>query len=414
MTENQYIIQLANGVRIVHKQIQHSEIVHCGFMINAGSRDENEDNNGVAHFIEHTVFKGTEKRKSHHILRRIENVGGELNAYTTREKTCYYASSLKQYAARSVDLLADITFNSIFPEKELVKEKKVILEEIDMYEDSPDESIYDEFYTYIFGSHPLGYNILGSKKSVNLLNRSKIFDFIKKHYTADKLLLTIVGDLGRAQAENLGKRFVEKMKVPQIDKSTRKMPAMQQQFAVRKEKDFAQSHVVIGCRSYSGLEPKRFGMALINNILGAGGMSARLNMEVREKHALVYNISSHYSTYQDAGVFTIYFGADEKNVKRCTDIVYKELKKMREVKFTDKQLKQAKIQLIGQMAQVVENNGMHAQHQARSLLDYGKVIGFKEYLKEIEKITSSELLEISNEIFETGRISSLVYDQEKS
>jgi len=414
MMDNQHIIPLANGVRIVHMQVKHSEIVHCGFMINAGSRDENDDNNGIAHFIEHTVFKGTDKRKSHHILRRIENVGGELNAYTTREKTCYYASSLKQYAARSVDLLSDITFNSIFPEKELIKEKKVILEEIDMYDDSPDESIYDEFYTYIFGKHPLGYNILGTKETVNSLNRVKIKDFINTHYSADKIILTMVGDLTQNQAKSLGKRFVEKMNILPVDESTREVPQMQPQFAVKKEKDFAQSHVIIGCRAYSGYEPKRFGMALINNILGAGGMSTRLNMEVREKNALVYNISSHYSTYQDAGVFTIYFGADQKNVRRCTDIVYRELKKMRDVKFTDKQLKQAKIQLIGQMAQVVENNGMHAQHQARSVLDYGKVIGFKDYAKEIEKITSSELQEISNEVLAVERLSSLVYEQEKS
>ncbi len=413
MMENQHIITLANGVRIVHMQVKHSEIVHCGFMINIGSRDENADNNGVAHFIEHTVFKGTIKRKSHHILRRIENVGGELNAYTTREKTCYYASSLKQYAARSIDLLADITFNSIFPEKEIAKEKKVILEEIDMYEDSPDESIYDEFYTYIFEGHPLGYNILGDKNTVNALNRVKILDFIKAHYTADKLLLSIVGDLSKAEAENLGKRFVEKMQIPLTDSSKRVVPIMHPRFAIKKEKDFAQSHVIIGSRAYSGHESKRFGLSLINNILGAGGMSARLNMEVREKNALVYNIGTHYSTYQDAGVFTIYFGADDKNVKRCVDIVYRELKKMRDVKLTDKQLKQAKIQLIGQMAQIVENNGMHAQHQARSVLDYGEVIGFKDYIKEIEKITASELLEISNEVFDTERISSLVYEQEK-
>ncbi len=414
MMDNQHIIPLANGVRIVHMQVKHSEIVHCGFMINAGSRDENDENNGVAHFIEHTVFKGTSKRKSHHILRRIENVGGELNAYTTREKTCYYASSLKQYAARSVDLLSDITFNSVFPEKELLKEKKVILEEIDMYDDSPDESIYDEFYTYIFGKHPLGYNILGTKETVNALNRVKIKDFINTHYSADKIILSIVGDLTRNQAESLGKRFVEKMNILPVDESIRESPIMQPQFAVKKEKDFAQSHVIIGCRAYSGYEPKRFGMALINNILGAGGMSTRLNMEVREKHALVYNISSHYSTYQDAGVFTIYFGADQKNVRRCTDIVYKELKKMRDVKFTDKQLNQSKIQLIGQMAQIVENNGMHAQHQARSVLDYGKVIGFKDYIKEIEKITALELQEISNEVLAVERLSSLVYEQEKN
>jgi len=414
MMDNQHIIPLANGVRIVHMQAKHSEIVHCGFMINAGSRDENDDNNGVAHFIEHTVFKGTSKRKSHHILRRIENVGGELNAYTTREKTCYYASSLKQYAARSVDLLADITFNSIFPEKELLKEKKVILEEIDMYEDSPDESIYDEFYTYIFGRHPLGYNILGTKETVNSLNRVKLKDFINTHYSADKIILSIVGDLTRNQAESLGKRFVEKMNFLPVDESAREAPSIQPQFAIKKEKDFAQSHVIIGCRAFSGHDSRRFGMALVNNILGAGGMSTRLNMEVREKHALVYNISSHYSTYQDAGVFTIYFGADQKNVRRCTDIVYKELKKMRDVKFTDKQLKQAKIQLIGQMAQIVENNGMHAQHQARSVLDYGKVIGFKDYTKEIEKITAAELQEISNEVLAVEQLSSLVYEQEKS
>ncbi len=413
MMENQHIITLANGIRIVHMQVKHSEIVHCGFMINVGSRDENADNNGVAHFIEHTVFKGTAKRKSHHILRRIENVGGELNAYTTREKTCYYASSLKQYAARSIDLLADITFNSIFPEKEIGKEKKVILEEIDMYEDSPDESIYDEFYTYIFDGHPLGYNILGDKDTVNALNRVKILDFIKAHYTADKLLLSIVGDLSRNEAENLGKRFVEKVNIPLNDDSKRAIPVMQPRFSIRKEKDFAQSHVIIGSRAYSSHESQRFGLSLINNILGAGGMSARLNMEVREKNALVYNIGTHYSSYQDAGVFTIYFGADDKNVKRCMDIVYRELKKMRDVKLTDKQLKQAKIQLVGQMAQIVENNGMHTQHQARSVLDYGKVIGFKDYINEIEKITASELLEISNEVFDTERLSSLVYEQEK-
>lgn len=414
MMENQHIITLANGVRIVHMQVKHSEIVHCGFMINVGSRDENADNNGVAHFIEHTVFKGTSKRKSHHILRRIENVGGELNAYTTREKTCYYASSLKQYAARSVDLLADITFNSIFPENEIGKEKKVILEEIDMYEDSPDESIYDEFYTYIFEGHPLGYNILGDKNTVNGLNRVKILDFIKAHYTADKLLLTIVGDLSKAEAENLGKRFIEKVNIPMTDDSVRTVPVIQPRFAISKEKDFAQSHVIIGSRAFSSHDPKRFGLSLINNILGAGGMSARLNMEVREKNALVYNIGTHYSTYQDAGVFTIYFGADDKNVKRCVDIVYRELKKMRDVKLTDKQLKQAKIQLAGQMAQIVENNSMHAQHQARSVLDYGEIIGFKDYIREIEKITASELLEISNEVFDPERISSLIYEQEKS
>lgn len=414
MSDSQNIITLSNGIRIIHLQIKHSEIVHCGFMINAGSRDENLKNNGVAHFIEHTVFKGTNARKSHHILRRIESVGGELNAYTTREKTCYYASCLKEYAARAIDLLSDITFDSVFPEKELEKEKKVILEEIDMYDDSPEESIYDDFYTYIFKGHPLGYNILGTKTTVPKLSRQNILDFIKTHYTTDKLVLSIVGDLTVKQAESLGKRFVENITIPLKDKSVRVVPAINPQFNITKEKDFAQSHVILGSRAYSRNDEKRYGLSLINNILGGAGMSARLNMEVREKNALVYNIGTHYSSYQDAGVFSIYYAADDKNVQRCQDIIYKELRKMREIKFSEHQLKSAKIQLLGQMAQVVENNGVHMQHQARSVLDYGIIYGFKEFMKEIDNVSASEILEISNDIFAPENISVLIYQQEKN
>jgi predicted Zn-dependent peptidase len=414
MEELQHIITLANGIRIIHLEVKNSEIVHCGFMINAGSRDESPENNGVAHFIEHTVFKGTNRRKSHHILRRIESVGGELNAYTTREKTSYYASCLKQYAERAIDLLSDITFDSVFPEKELEKEKKVILEEIDMYDDSPEESIYDDFYTYIFKDHPLGYNILGTKTTVPTLTGKHIRDFIASHYTADKLVLSIVGDLTKKQAEALGNRFLAKISIPQHDDSIREKPAMNAQFSVTKEKDFAQTHVILGSRAFSRNDEKRYGLSLINNILGAAGMSARLNMEVREKNALVYNIGTHYSSYQDSGVFSIYYAADDKNVQRCQDIIFRELKKMRDIKFSDHQLKQSKIQLLGQMAQIVENNGVHMQHQARSILDYGAIYGFKDFMQEIDKVTATDIIEISKEIFDPKMISVLIYQQEKS
>jgi predicted Zn-dependent peptidase len=409
----QNIITLSNGLRIVHRHVKHSEIIHCGFMINVGSRDETLENNGVAHFIEHTVFKGTEHRKSHHILRRIENVGGELNAYTTREKTSYYASCLKQYATRAVELLADITFGSIFPEKEIEKEKKVILEEIDMYDDSPEESIYDDFYTYIFRDHSLGYNILGTKQTVPAITRVSILDFIKAHYTADRMVFSIVGDINIKEVERLGKRFLENHDLLLVDGSSRILPPTEPRFSATKEKDFAQSHVIIGSRAYSRNDPKRYGLSLINNILGGAGMSARLNMEVREKHALVYNIGSHYSSYQDAGVFTIYFAADEKNIRKCQDIVSRELKKMRDQKLTENQLKQAKLQLLGQMAQIVENNGVHMQHQARTVLDYGYVLGFKDFMREIENITASEILDICNKVFDPSNISTLIYQQEK-
>jgi predicted Zn-dependent peptidase len=409
----QNIITLANGLRIVHLQVKHSEIIHCGFMINVGSRDEDLGNNGVAHFIEHTVFKGTEHRKSHHILRRIENVGGELNAYTTREKTSYYASCLKQYSARAFELLGDITFNSIFPEKEIEKEKKVILEEIDMYDDSPEESIYDDFYTYIFKDHSLGYNILGTKETVPSLNRISILDFIKAHYTADRMVFSIVGDISLKDTEKLAKKYLESHSLAETDDSVRITPVLQPRFSESRDKDFAQSHVIIGSRAYSRNDPKRYGLSLINNILGGAGMSARLNMEVREKNALVYNIGSHYSSYQDAGVFTVYYASDEKNIRKCQDIVFRELKKMRDQKLTENQLKQAKLQLLGQMAQIVENNGVHMQHQGRSILDYGYVIGFKEFMDEIDKISASEILEITNEIFDPANISTLIYREEK-
>jgi predicted Zn-dependent peptidase len=382
-------------------------------MIDVGSRDENRENNGVAHFIEHTVFKGTDKRKAHHILRRIENVGGELNAYTTREKTTYYVSCLKKYAGRAVDLLTDISFNSVFPEKELQKEKKVILEEIDMYEDSAEESIYDDFYALLFKEHPLGYNILGTKETVKNLSRETILDFIKQHYVAHTIVLSTVGDLTPSQAKKLGERFVSEIPLQKSGTPPRFAPVDSVTFSEKYIKDFAQSHCIIGSRAYSRYDEKRYTLSLINNILGNAGMSARLNMAVREKHGLVYSISSHYSNYRDAGVFTVYFGCEAKNLTRCQDIIRRELKNMREKKFSSRQLHQSKVQLLGQVAMLVENNAMHMQHQARSLLDYGYVADFKEFTDHVERVTASDILEVSNEIFNPDKLSTLVYEDEK-
>ena len=413
MEENHQLITLANGIRLLHMQVKNTEIVHVGYLINTGSRDENIQNNGVAHFIEHAVFKGTEKRRSHHILRRIENVGGDLNAYTTREKTCYYASCLKQYASRAVDLLTDITFHSIFPENEIAKEKKVILEEIDMYEDSPDESIYDDFYTMIFKDHPLGYNILGTKDTVTQLKRETILDFIKGSYLADDIVLSIVGDITLKQAEALGRRWVEKIPVAKGQSKFRTTPEILPAFSQKAEKDFAQAHFIMGSRAYSRNDERRFALSLMNNILGGAGMSARLNMAVREKHGLTYSISSHYSGYQDAGVFSIYFATDVRNVNRCRELVLKELKKMREIKFSQRQLEQAKIQLLGQMAQVVENNSAQMQYQAKSILDYGKFLTFGQFMDDINKVTASDMLEAANDVFNPDNMSYLIFEPEK-
>jgi predicted Zn-dependent peptidase len=408
-----HIITLDNGIRLVHLEVQHSEIFHCGFMINVGSRDEDEHNNGAAHFIEHTVFKGTTNRKSHHILRRIESVGGELNAYTTREKTCYYASCLRQYAERAIDLLTDITFHSTFPPKEIEKEKQVILEEIDMYDDSPEESIYDDLYSRVFKGHPLGYNILGTKDTVKSMMRDDLKGFILDNYVADHMVLSIVGNVSQKQATQLAHRFLSNIEINRTKEDKRKKPPILPAFYEKEEKDFAQTHVIIGSRAYSRNDNKRFGLSLINNVLGAAGMSARLNMAVREKHGLTYNVGSSYSSYQDAGMFTVYFAADAKNVNRAMDLVHKELKKVREVRFTEKQLHEAKVQLLGQMAQVMENNSVHMQQQARTALDYGRVFSFDEFMKEVDKVSATEILEIANECFDPAKLYTLIYEQEK-
>lgn len=411
MPDNYFSFILPNGIKVIHRPHTLSQIVHAGLLINAGSRDENIENNGVAHFIEHSVFKGTEKRKSHHILKSIENVGGELNAYTTREKTCYYASCLKQYSSRAVDVICDISINATFPEKELIKEKKVILEEIEMYEDSADESIYDEFYAILFKDHPLGFNILGTAESVGNATRDTLLSFMHENYLAGNMILSLTGDLSAREVEKMACKFLESL--PAESKTNiRKAPVINKPFYEAKEKDFAQTHCMMGSPAYSRYDPKRFGLTLINNILGGLGMSSRLSMSVREKHGYTYSISFNYSNYQDTGVFSIYFACDKKNLARCRSLVHKELKKIRENKLTPTQLHVAKQQLLGTVASLDENQSVHMQAQARSVLDYDKVITFKDYWDEVDKLSADEILEISNEILHPDVMSELVYTEE--
>lgn len=411
MQDQHNITTLDNGVHLIQRNINLSELVHCGIMINAGSRDENEINNGIAHFIEHSVFKGTSRRKSHQILTRIENVGGELNAYTTREKTCYYVSCLKKYADRAIDIVSDIVFEATFPEKEIAKEKKVIQEEIEMYEDSPEESIYDDFYSLAYAGHPLGYNILGTTETVKNIGRETILDFRKNFYTTDRIVLSMVGDIPYKKGQQLAEKFMKDVPSTKYELS-RTPPTEYKPFNEVYKKDFAQTHCMMGNRAYSKHDKKRFGLSLINNILGGSGMSARLNMAVREKHGLTYHIGTNYSSYQDTGVFSIFYGTDKKNLEKAKGLILKELKKMREVKLTTRQLHQSKVQFLGQIALIDENQSIHMQSQARSILDYGALFTFKDFLKKVEEVTAEEILEISNEVFDPEKWSTLVYESE--
>ena len=400
-----------NNARLIQALIPHTHVIHCGLIINAGSRDENKLNNGIAHYIEHTVFKGTKSKKASQVLSFIEEVGGELNAYTTREKTCYYVSCLSEYADRAVEIICDIAFNATFPEKEIQKEKRVITEEIEMYDDTPDESIYDHFYSMLFAKHPLGYNILGTKATVKSFERKDIRDFTKRLYVPENVVLSIAGNLSYAKGEKLAHKYLAHLDGKSAG-NERNSPAVNKFFDKKKKTDFTQAHCMTGNMVYSKHDPKKYGLALINNILGGAGMSARLNMSVREKHGLTYSIASNYSSYQDTGVFSIYFACDKKNIPQCRELVNVELAKMCKQKLTSAQLERAKVQLLGQAALMDENYSVKMQTMGRSLLDYDKFVSFKDFFKKIEKVTSAEILEICNEVLRPENMSTLVFDSQ--
>lgn len=403
------IIKLDNGLRIIHQRIKFSKIVHCGFIIDAGARDENKRNNGIAHFIEHSVFKGTKKRKAYHILNRIETVGGDLNAYTSREKTCFYTASLKRYADRAIELLTDITFNPVFPEKEVEKEKQVIVEEIEMYEDSPEESIYDEFFELMFPGHPLGFNILGTRNNVKKFNRKKILDFIKEKYSNNRIVLSVVGNITPGRLEQIVQRYLSNIELKE-QVTQRPSPEEYVPFSKVKKKDFQQYYCIIGNRAYSNNEDKRYAFSLLNNILGGDGMSSRLSLGIREKYGYVYNIGSNYSLYTDTGVFTIELSTDKNHLEKCLDLVYKELKKLKTQKLGKLQLNKAKKQLLGQAAMLQENHSVMMQMRGRSLLDYGRIISLDEFFHNIETVTSEDILEVANEILDETKLSKLIYE----
>lgn len=395
----------------MHCNFMPSEIVHVGLMVALGSRDENALNNGITHFIEHTVFKGTTNRKSHHILTYLERLGGDINAFTTREKTCYYASSLKQYADKAVEIVCDIVFNSTFPNQEIEKEKKVVIEEIEMYEDTPDESIYDDFYALLFKKHPLGYNILGTDKNVNSFTGNQLVDYKKTHYTTDNIVLSVVGDLSFEAVKKMAEKYLGA--VPKSSyKNKRKKPTFAPQFYKEYQKDFTQTHCIMGSPAYSRNSDKRYALTLLSNILGGGGMSSRLSMAVREKHGLTYSISSSYSAYEDAGVFSIYFAADGKKIPKCFSLIEKELKLLRDTKLSSRVLHQAKVQFRGQMAMLNENPSGHMQVQARSLLNFDRIISLEEYLQNMDKVSVDDMLNVANEVLNPSAISTAIYKEE--
>ncbi len=408
--EDHTIHTLANGLRIIYKEAPNTSVTHVGFNIYAGSRDDGILP-GTAHCFEHMLFKGTHKRNSWHIINRLETVGGEMNAFTTKEITVLYASVINDYAERALELLADLTFNSTFPEKELEKEKKVIAEEINMYLDTPEENIFDEFQEMIFAGHSLAPNILGTPESLERLNSKDLLLFHKKYYHPENIVLSISSGIPLKKFIKWAEKhcLVQQNSFTEIARPSFNLYAQKSE---KKTTEHVQCHAILGNTCYAHSHPKRLQMLLLNNILGGPGMNSRLNLSVREKYGYTYNIESGYTGFIDTGLFHCYLSTEKKNLSKAVDLVYKELKRLKEQKLSTIQLHHAKTQFNGQIALSEENRLNIMLMLGKNLVQGFNMETLNEVIHKINQINSDELQEIANEIFDFDKLSYLAYISE--
>jgi len=399
--------KLNNGIKLIHKQVD-SPISHVGIVVNTGTRDELNDENGIAHFIEHVIFKGTKKRNTYQVLSYLENVGGDLNAYTTKEETFFYASVLNTYLGRAVELLSDIFFHSSFHKKDIDTEKDVVIEEIKSYKDNPSELIFDEFENLIFDGHPLGTNILGTKASVKSFTKQKIEQFMQRTYHTDQIVIAIVGNVPFTKCITLAEKYVGI--IPENRRNYQRLSF--NYFTVRheiKKQHGMQSHALIGQALPHFNEKKNQTAILLNNILGGPGLNTRLNLAVREKNGYVYTVESSYAALSDVGLFSVYAASDAKNLDKTLELIYKEMHKLCTQKLGSLQLHRAHLQLIGQTCITNESNLTEMLSIGKNHLLYNEVESIPSLIKKIETITSSDLLEMANEMLHKDFLSSLMY-----
>ena len=397
-----------NGIRLVHKQVIHTKLAHCGFMLDVGSRDEKPEQAGMTHFWEHMAFKGTSKRKAFHIINSLESVGGELNAYTTKEKICFHASLLVNFFDKAVDILTDITFNSIFPEKEIEKERGVILEEMSMYLDTPEDAINDEFDEVVFKNHALGYNILGTEESVKSFQKSDFEIFIKENLDTSRIIFSSVSNLPFDKVVKTVERFVKDIPAISCTRDRAKFTVYTPEKVV-KTKSINQAHCVFGKPSYSIESDNRLPFFMLNNILGGPGLNSRLNLVLREKYGYVYGVDSSFTSYLETGLFNIYFGTEKKHLQRCIDLVNKEMKRLKDIPLGTTQLHVAKAQLMGQLAMSEESNSNFMLMMAKSILDLGKVDTLNTIFELIKVVSAKDLQDLANEMYDFDDFSYLIY-----
>lgn len=444
---------LDNGLRIIHLPSD-SKVVYCGYQINAGTRNEEPGEEGLAHFCEHVTFKGTERRKAWHILNCLESVGGDLNAYTNKEGTVYYSAILKEHIARAVDLLTDIVFHSVYPQAEIDKEVEVICDEIESYNDSPAELIYDEFENIIFKGSPLGHNILGTAEQVRSFKTEDALRFTRKLYRPDNAIFFAYGDIdfkklvklirkaladddsgkvAENAANSVGKLAEEKL--PQISQITQisgdensitteksvssvksvgpeNYPSVGKEIAgqtIVMQKNTHQAHVMIGTRAYDVNDSRRMPLYLLNNMLGGPGMNAKLNLALREHNGLVYTVESTMVAYGDTGIWSIYFGCDEHDVKRCLRLVRKELDKFMQKPLSEAQLKAAKKQIKGQVGVACDNRENFALDFGKSFLHYGWEKNVDRLYEQVNEITAEQIQAVAQELFDKDRLTTLIF-----
>jgi predicted Zn-dependent peptidase len=408
MSEQEYYIHtLSNGIRLIHRPVN-SPVAHLGLFINTGSRDEHDDEHGLAHLIEHMLFKGTAKRKAYYILSRMEDVGGELNAYTTKEETCIQGTFFNEYYARALELISDIAFNSSFPANELKKEREIILDEINSYKDSPSELIYDEFEELLFDGNPLARNILGNEEGLRLFTPESIRSFIKRNYCTDKM---VVSSVGKIEFSQLVRLFEACFNLPVMKPSESRVAASYNYKPLYRkvERNTFQTHCIIGNLAYKIDDNRRLALYLLNNYLGGPGMNSRLNMALRERKGYAYTIDSMYTAYTDTGNITIYFGTDKTLVEKCKDIILKELRQLRERPLSQLQLHRARRQVHGHIAISSENNENYMLSMGKSLMIFNKIESLEETGRKIEAITPQQLTEIANDVFDDKKLSYLIY-----
>ena len=405
---------LANGIRIIFRPTQ-SIVAHAGVYIGVGSRNEQGPEEGIAHFIEHSIFKGTEHRRSYHIRNRIDGVGGELDAFTTKEETCIYASALSEHLERCLELFADLIFHSTFPEHEIEKEKDVVIEEINLYRDSPAELIYDEFEERFFGTHPLAHNILGTKRNVRHFTSDMLTRFMRSHYTPDRMVISVVGNVDFQRLVRLCEKHfgIERGKTKGETESSvatnSQFSTLNSQFNDTVHKRTHQVHMLVGGAAPTLFDNQKTAFTLLNNILGGPAMNSRLNVAVREKEGFCYTIESQYVPFTDAGLFYIYAGVDSGASERATQLILAQLRQLRDVRLTPQQLHAAQIQFVGQMA-ITNDSGLNEmQSIGKAYLNFDHVDTLDEMNRDILALTPADIQSAAQQFLREETLSSLYY-----